>query len=158
MNSFVSAIYKKDLVSIEKLLSSGLDINLVDKDGRSALIHAILDSEPSEMVIKCLIENGIDVNIQDKSMRWGALHFAARDNKKDIVKLLLDNKAVVDLLDAHGNTPLWRAVMSFNGDESSICELLKFGANPEKENNSGISPRKLAQRMGITIHSNGFVN
>lgn len=134
------------------MLNDGLDINRLDKDGRSALIHAVLDSESSEMIVKLLIENGIDVNIKDKPQQWSALHFAVRDNKKDIVKILLENNAAIDAVDAHGNTPLWRAVMSFTGDESLICELVRLGADPEKENNSGISPRALAQRMGVTIH------
>lgn len=151
MNSFFSSIYKKDLVGIEKLLNDGLDINCLDKDGRSALIHAVLDSDPSEMVVTFLIENGININIKDKSQQWSALHFAARDNKANIVKILLENNAVVDAIDIHGNTPLWRAVMSFNGDDSLVSELVRFGADPDKENNSGISPRNLAERMGINI-------
>lgn len=153
-NLFFTSIYRKDLAIVDSFLDDGLDINIIDKDGRTALFHSILDSESSEMVIKYLIKKGVDVNIQDKPLQWSALHFAARDNKKEIVKILLDNGAVVDSVDAHGNTPLWRAVMSFNGDESSIYELLKFGANPEKENNSGISPRSLAQKMGLTIRFN----
>lgn len=147
MNQLIKAVYSKDFSQMRKILDSGYDINSKDSDGRTVLMHAVLDSEPDIKAIEFLIQNGCDINAQDQGQKWSALHFAARDNKKDIVSLLLGFNPKADLVDAFGNTPLWRAVMSFNGDVSVVSMLLKSGASPLKENKSGVSPKSLAETM-----------
>lgn len=56
----------------------------------------------------------------------------------------LENGANVDFADTKGNTVLWYAVKRKYPDEQ-IKLLLQFGADPDRENNEGISPRKLAE-------------
>lgn len=51
-------------------------------------------------------------------------------------------------MDIFGNTPLWRAVMSFKDDPTIISELLQSGADPSKVNTSGVSPWTLAETIG----------
>ena len=148
MNQLIKATYRKDLSQMQKILDKGYDINTTDSDGRTALIHAVLDSDPDIEVIKFLIQNGSHINTQDPIQKWSALHFAARDNKKDIVSTLLNYNPDVDIVDIFGNTPLWRAVMSFKDDPTIISELLQSGADPSKVNTSGVSPCTLAETIG----------
>lgn len=47
-----------------------------------------------------------------------------------------------------GNTPLWVAVMSArDGDGAALTALLAAGADPDAANNSGNSPRDVANRV-----------
>src|SRR5439155_24639342 len=112
-----------------ELLKKGIDINSLDEDGRSILMHALLASDASLGIVKLLIQNGADVNLREPKQQWTALHFAAREGRAEIVKLLLDNKSEVDARDSFGNTPLWRAVMDFRGDDKVIRLLLSHGAD-----------------------------
>ncbi|WP_185843449.1 ankyrin repeat domain-containing protein [Pseudoalteromonas luteoviolacea] len=148
MSSLIKFVYQKNFKAIEHLITDGVDVNSTDSDGRTALIHAVLDSEPNIEIVKLLLRLGINVDHQDDGQHWSALHFSARDNHIDIVLALLKSGASIDLLDAFGNTPLWRAVMSYGGNSAVIEALLSYRANPEKENNSGVSPRVLAETMG----------
>lgn len=95
-----------------------------------------------------LIQYGADVNIADAGQAWTVLHFAARDQNVEAVKLLLHAGARANAADAFGNTPLWRTVMH-NAPNLEIIELLvKNGSNPNLENRHGVSPRDIAEKMG----------
>ena len=149
---FLKHLYLKDIKQMKKMLDSGYSINEVDEDGRSALMYAILDSEPSIKTIKYLIKHGINLDLQDKRQKWSALHFAARDQKDHIVKLLLENNAKIDVIDVFGNTPLWRAVMH-SKNTNTLKTLISFGADIDKVNNNGISPSILADKLGKKLNN-----
>lgn len=85
--------------------------------------------------------NGINNN------GFAALHYAAQNFSIDIAELLLENGADVDVLDAHGNSPLFKAVFNSKGREEMIKLLLKHGANKELPNNHGVSPIQLAKTI-----------
>jgi ankyrin repeat protein len=70
--------------------------------------------------------------------------FGAQDQNAKLVDLLIKRGAEVDALDCSGDTPLWRAAMDYRGDKSTIEVLLKHGADPDKKNRHGISPREIA--------------
>ncbi|SEL53504.1 ankyrin repeat domain-containing protein [Parapedobacter koreensis] len=77
----------------------------------------------------------------------GAFHW----RRFRIAKWLLENGADVHAIDPEGNTALHIAVnRKFKLEH--IALLLRFGANPHRENKAGISPRALAQsgnRKGV---------
>ena len=133
MDKLTNVIYQEDINHIENMTNRDLDISTLDSDGRTVLMHAVLESEPNISTIQSLLDQGVDIDHQDSEQRWSALHFAARDNKKEVVALLLNSGASVDLLDVFGNTPLWRAVMSFSGECSIVKNLLSHGAEPTKK-------------------------
>lgn len=147
MNNILTFVYRKDYVRLSEILRAEDCINSKDGDGRTPLMHAVLAEDADVEFVKFLISEGADVNVRDKSQTWTALHFAARDQKLQIVEVLLDAKAEVDPQDTFGNTPLWRAVMS--GGSQKVVELLvSRGANPELKNLSGVSALDVAQRKG----------
>jgi ankyrin repeat protein len=61
-----------------------------------------------------------------------------------MVSLLLQYCPTVDIQDAHGNTPLWRAVYNSRGREDIIQMLLGAGADKNHRNKHGKTPFQLA--------------
>ncbi len=144
----VGAVYRNDYAALDELLKSG-DVNSCDRDGTTPLMHAILADPPYPQMIEYLVEHGADVNAVEKGDRWTPLHFAARDQSLEIVKILLDHDAAVDPVDSSGNTPLRRCIASTYPLNSAVVDLLlAHGADPRRKNNNGASSIDVARRRG----------
>lgn len=120
----------------------------VDEDGRTPVMNAILADPADAAVVALLIARGADVHAADSGQRWTALHFAARDQRADLVTLLLNAGADVDPVDTFGDTPLWRAVMTAQTSLDTVRTLVAHGADAERANASGVSPLAVARRSG----------
>ena len=70
------------------------------------------------------------------------IHTAARQRNDALIKLLITNKADVNLVDGNGMTPLLHAVMRDHAP--SVKVLLENGANMEKPNSEGYRPLSTA--------------
>ena len=75
------------------------------------------------------------------------LHFASQASSRNAIQQLLAAGADVDTLDAHGNTPLLRAVFNYRGDCEAIRLLRQAGSDPYRLNSSGVSPIALARSI-----------
>lgn len=148
IDDFFSLVYRQDFVGINRFISGGFDINSVDEDGRTALMHAVIDLDLGIDVVNFLIDKEAKINCVDSRQQWSALRFAARDNNFPIVEILLKAGALVDGIDDFGNTPLWRAVMNYSDDTRAIIALIENGADSSRQNKSGVSPLNLAEAMG----------
>lgn len=144
MEDIFKAIFREDKDFLEKNINRNT-INIQDKDGRTPLIHAVVDDKLN--IIKLLVEKGADINIQD-SVGYTALHYASQNFSLETLKILLDNGAKIDIQDVHGNTPLFRAVFNSKGRGEVINLLLEYGANKYIENKYGVSPLKLSETIG----------
>jgi ankyrin repeat protein len=83
---------------------------------------------------------------------WTPLHFAADEQDAGAVGSLLAAGAWVDAPDEQGNTPLWQAVFTCRGDAAVLLLLVNAGADPDKDNLHGVSPRRLANwRVGSDV-------
>ena len=69
---------------------------------------------------------------------WTPLHYAAAYGHKDVVELLLINKAEVDAKDADGRTPL--GVAAYTGKTNVAGLLLANGASVNTFNRGGWTP------------------
>ena len=78
-------------LKIKKLILSGSDVNIQDKDGYTVLILAARDGFRD--IIELLIATGAGVNIKNDTNR-NALMLAASNGHKDIVKLLIASGAI----------------------------------------------------------------
>ncbi|MGE6415531.1 ankyrin repeat domain-containing protein [Planococcus kocurii] len=145
MNDIFEAILTKDLFLLSQILNAGCDVNVQDEDGRTALMEAVIDNNVE--IVKLLIQFGADVNKQDYLAETSALHFAAQNNSSELVELLLENQAEVELEDVHGNTPLSDAVFNSRGEGDVIKILLLHGSDQNKKNKHGISPLNLAESI-----------
>jgi ankyrin repeat protein len=129
---------------VKLLVEAGADVNIRRKDnfGDTALIQAA-ENRGYNIVKQLLAAPNIDVNMKSKGIErlsWSksrelsALVAAVRNNKPDIVKLLLDNGADVNTKDGKRITVLDSAAA--NGHTTIVELLLYKGARVNKK--SGI--------------------
>lgn len=145
MSDLFAAISKNDPATIARYAREGFSVDVQDADGRTPLMHAVLDGRCG--LVKLLIELGADLNAQDGN-GFSALHFAAQNFQVEPARSLCRAGAEVDLRDRHGNTPLWRAVFDSKGRGEMIRLLLESGADRKSKNKSGKTPLDLANTIG----------
>jgi ankyrin repeat protein len=115
-----------------------------DRLGRTAVHYAAAEGDVDGL--RALLAAGAAPEAADDA-GWTPLHFAAQAQAPAAVEALLAAGAAVDAEDRHGNTPLWRAVFCSQGEETTIRLLLQAGADPDRVNGHGVSPRALAERI-----------
>ena len=118
----------------------------VDPYGRIPLHYAAVDGDIEALV--ALLDSGSSINAQDDN-GWTALHFATQGCHSKIVEELLSRGAASDLVNSHGNSPLWVGIMNARGNFSIVKSLLAAGADPDRKNAHGRSPRDMAVVMGV---------
>jgi len=138
-----NAIKKNDIEKVEQKISEGADINY-QFNGRNAL-HAACDSKSPEMV-KLILDAGVNVNDRrDKGEGITTLQNAIRNYRVpfEIIEMLLDHGAKVNVVGPQGYTPLQEAIMR-SGDQAESLRiallLINHGAklDPEDESKSAV--------------------
>ncbi|OQS05671.1 ankyrin-1-like [Thraustotheca clavata] len=133
----------KDVVDL--LIESGCNLNLLDKDHRSALICALDDEDEAQVAIaKILIDRGADVN-ETNMNGYTALHLAVQLGELDLIKCLLNAHANIEATTApdYGrDTPLTLAVDS--GRTDIALYLLEAGSLVIVSNSEAKTPLHLA--------------
>lgn len=135
--------FDSGLVAIE----GGCNPNIADRSGNTLIARAAFCGNVE--VVRKLRSLGADINITNR-LGLSPLHFAVQERRIEAIRFLLDSGALVDPQDKYGNTPLSRAVFDYKNDDTSkiILDLLiKSGADLDKNNKHGSSPRKLAEIM-----------
>jgi ankyrin repeat protein len=114
----------------KKLLAGGADVNIVDKDGRTAL-HDAANFGHKKLLEIFLASGRTEVNIVDKHGR-AALHYAVIFDSSELTKIFLQNRSVdVNIVDKKGQTPLLRAVLA---GYSGIVARLILDSRTNKRN------------------------
>jgi ankyrin repeat protein len=78
------------------------------------------------------------------------LHLAADKDRLEMARALLDAGAEIDPINVWGNTPLWVAIMAYDGTSGGalVDLLLTHGADPTRtEAANGVSPVLLVHRI-----------
>ena len=116
------------------------DLDLKDKHASFGVTALLLATECGRYeVVKALLEHAVDVNASGGSGAASpALHRAARRGHVKIVKLLLKNKATVDLADHEGRTAWTYSIMMHHRKISDL--LRKAGADPNTKESAGVNP------------------
>ncbi|CAF3404733.1 unnamed protein product [Rotaria socialis] len=125
-----------DIDLIEILMDHGAQVTHVPDTKADAtssmgcyLLHFAVDSGLIDAAQLLIAKGKIPIDTLDQA-GWSPLHLAAGHNYLDIVKLLLENDADVNIRDSYENTPLaWAKEM--NAAEV-ISELNKHGAIADK--------------------------
>ncbi|KIL60177.1 hypothetical protein M378DRAFT_953813 [Amanita muscaria Koide BX008] len=101
-----------------------------------------------EPIMKYYLGNFDIDNINARGLQGGtALHWAVRGGSPDLVTLLLEKGAKVDLVDDRGDTPLLIAVKMAKGFSVSIInQLLGYGADINARDRRGYSADYLGTR------------
>ncbi|KOP83967.1 ankyrin [Bacillus sp. FJAT-21945] len=115
----IESAEKGDIENVLKLLDKGVDINLTDNSGRTAVMAATYNNQ-TEMV-RTLIEKGADINIRDKNLN-NVLLYAGAEGIIEVVKLAIEAEADTSLTNRFGGTALIPA--SERGHVEVVKELL----------------------------------
>jgi ankyrin repeat protein len=178
MNIFDAAI-NGDIGRVRELLDRGVDPNIIDDHGITALIFA--SQKGHTEIVRLLLENNADINITDY-FSWTALIYASsggyteivglllengadpnirkngqpslpwasRRGHTDIVRMLLDHGADPNITDNFSRTALLEACSRSSDSTDIVRLLLDNGADPNITNKDGLTPLMVASRNGHT--------
>ena len=112
---------KKHEKIINLLLVRGARVDLVDIEGETALMMAVINGTVS--VVKLLLDKEAAVDLADNEGET-ALMKAVRIGNVSVVKLLLDKGADVDLVDIDEKNPMTALIMAEIIGDVSVVKLL----------------------------------
>lgn len=101
--AFLSRAETGDLIAVKLFLAAGMDPNVKDRYGGTALRYAAAKGHLE--VVRALLDQGADVNVQD-SDGFTPLRYAVYYGHTEVVRALLDKGADVNVADKWGWTPL----------------------------------------------------
>jgi ankyrin repeat protein len=97
-----------------------------------------------------LLEMGLDINTKQKTGNFQRtyLQLSVVINNRNIFEYLIKKGADINAMDKNGNNIIFDAFMSYGKDKNNyeyyIKILLEKGADINRKNNYGISPKELA--------------
>ncbi len=112
---------------LEKLIQQGITF-----EEKNFVIHA---GYGNKSIVTSFLEAGMPVDVIRTTDGWSPLIAASFYKKTEIVELLLEKQANVNLQDKYGKTALMQAAAM--GSEDIVMALLKNGANPNLQDQNG---------------------
>ena len=145
----INAVKGGRTTQVKMLIKVGIDVNEVDEDGQTGLIHCcfLQDARMRMKILKSLLTAGASVNKKDNYGRT-VLAWACLKGRVDVVRFLLNDTFCMDLridvTDKEGNNTLLLSVMSGNFlVVKMMVEVLRGTARAtelNKANNVGMRP------------------
>ena len=175
IDELIAAVIRDGDSAVRAQIESGVNPNLRDGKGRTALTLAI--HQQAEKVIPVLLQaRKIDINAtnqagesplmlaiitgQDGLARqlvlrgaavskqgWAPLHYAATKGNLEMMRLLLARDAYIDTESPNQTTPLMMAAQ-YSGSVETVKFLLRQGADPWMKNPVGMTALDFARRGG----------
>lgn len=112
-------------IRVKYLLEVGVDLDYKDKEGLTALHHAVLHG--FEDTTEVLIDDGSDVNCSS-NVHGTPLCLAALKARNNVIRLLLKARASLSARESHLGSALHYACIS--GEATTVELLLDAGAEP----------------------------
>lgn len=139
----LSASIEGDIAAVRNLLARGVNPNMKEEEGNTALMWAIREAHLP--IVQALLAKGADVNAKAIDGDT-ALIAAAKKGHLPVVEALLANGADVEAMDNDGITALkWAA---FEGQTAVVQELLTKGADVNAKDNYGFTALNTAAGQG----------
>eukprot|EP00931_Biecheleriopsis_adriatica_P023768 TRINITY_DN14940_c0_g1_i6.p1 TRINITY_DN14940_c0_g1~~TRINITY_DN14940_c0_g1_i6.p1 ORF type:complete len:909 (+),score=105.95 TRINITY_DN14940_c0_g1_i6:254-2728(+) len=125
---------KGNLSLLDDLVSHRADVHKTASNGASLIWQAGYMGHVE--MCRTLIEMQADIeqkaaNVDDEELQHSPVHTAAITGRVDIIKLLVEHKARLDVNDGKGHHPLDDAVLEGHGQALKL--LISSGANPWRE-------------------------
>ncbi len=129
-----SSVINHDNIELKKLLHEGVDPNLKDQTGETAIFKAVQENNLD--AVKILIKNGAKINIKGDYFKRELLGMAASSGNLEMIKLFLKHGANINSLNGNNATPLINAC--YRKHPSIVTYLISHGANLKQKNNQGL--------------------
>lgn len=151
-SELLTAIKDSNYPLVKSLMSDPQGIN---EDYNGTTILSIALTYKNFEIIELLLQKGANANKQSLN-HWynpanAPLHDAVGAQRIDIIQLLLDHRADINIIDDEGKTPLHHAALY--GNINIIKLLLNKGANPNIINDEGLTPLHICLNRNDTANS-----
>lgn len=136
-NLLMVAAKNQDAETVQMLIDKGFSVNKKSVYGSTALTEAVnWVSRPNLDTIKILLKSGANpdviINFEDSSGCSSPLIQAVQNRHSELINLLLENKANINLPCGNGDTSLSYAIRRY--DPEIVKQLIDLGANVNGEN------------------------
>lgn len=138
-------INNEDKQTFSDMVMLGYDIDEKDSDGYTPLMIAA--SLGKAEFAEFLINNGANVNLRSNT-GLTAMHRAAQGGHTQIILLLSEADAFIDMSDVEGHTPLMKAVQAEKF--FAVDFLIKRGASLNYRNRNGRTALWISDHMRLT--------
>ncbi len=152
-NPLLKAVKDNDASTIQKLIDAGIDVEVKDKTGNTALMHAAYAGHAE--IVKALIAAGASINAKNHSDRT-ALMYATSKGHIEIMVVLITGGAEVNVQDRTGWTPVIYATYKWYNTEA-VNTLISYGAKVNTKNSKGRTALMLAAEQNDSATINALI-
>jgi uncharacterized protein len=142
---FLKAVENENTEAIHVFLSCGIDLEVKDERGWTALVIAAANGK--EKLTSLLIHSGARLTARDVN-GFTPLHWAAFKGMSNIVELLISKEVDIDSQSKFKWTPLMQACTKGHALVCSI--LIDAGANMNLTNSEGLTAMQIASSKGYS--------
>lgn len=167
-----------DLDKLRRCIDRGVDLNALDRRGRTAMQEAIIDGH-SEFVAE-MIKNAANLDVEDVWGKTPAMHAIHEDeagrlrvlaeaganlelrdkggktqvalsieqDREECLSVLIEHGADLNGKSSDGTTPLMVAASRFEENIHIVDALLQVGADPNSSNHVGLPPLMISASLG----------
>jgi ankyrin repeat protein len=131
-DSFLDEVEADNKERVDLFIKAGMNINVRDKDGNTALMLASMTGDPK--IVNLLIGKGADINARSTA-GYTALMYVSSKGDTAMAGLLIKKGTDVNIRNNDGDTALMLA--SLNGNFEAAKLLVESGADVNVRNNKG---------------------
>ncbi|MEZ5757781.1 MAG: ankyrin repeat domain-containing protein [Emcibacteraceae bacterium] len=136
----LKSVKDKNYSDLRNYLQKGTNVNTRDyNDGETPLYLATLEKD--KVMVTFLLANNANTDLSVKSTGETPLMVAVRLRAHEILKMLISQRADLNIKDKNGETALYKAVQL--NDRASVKELLDAKADWSLADNTGRTPYDL---------------